>query len=197
MRSQGYFDKKYVNELKQMFNLQYLGHDILAGVAVALVAIPLSLAIALASGVPPSTALISSIIGGFIAALFGGTTLGITGPAVAMSVLISQCMATYGMSGLLIMGMLCGILQIIFGAFKLGRFTKLIPSPVVAAFIAAIGFIILVGELPKALQIPYLHEGGFINAIVHINDYAKHVAVIHLALALVTITLIIILPRLI
>ncbi|MDQ5920083.1 MAG: carbonic anhydrase [Pseudomonadota bacterium] len=197
MFSRGYFDKKYFSELLDMLSSRYLINDILAGLAVALVAIPLSLAIAMASSVPPGIALISSVVGGFIAAIFGGTTLAITGPAVAMSILISQCISSYGIISLLFMGVICGLLQILFGVFKLGRFTKLIPTPVVSAFITAIGFIIIIGELPKALQLPNLQHSSFIYVITHINHYIQQIELHPLLITLFTIVLIFSLPRII
>src|SRR6478736_5984271 len=121
MKQRLYFDLSYLTaELKAMLQLKYLRDDIIAGIIVALVAIPLSLAVAMASLVPPEVGLISAIIGGFIAAIFGGTTLAVTGPAVAMTVLIAQCIQNYGMGSVLIMGLICGILQIVCGLLRLG-----------------------------------------------------------------------------
>ena len=89
MKQKLYFDTNYLStELKAMFTMKFLLNDFIAGIVVALIAIPLSLAVAMASSVPPEIGLISAIIGGVVAAIFGGTTLAITGPAIAMTVLI-------------------------------------------------------------------------------------------------------------
>ncbi len=191
-----YFDTRYLkSELSTIFKKSYLLNDLFAGVIVALVAIPLSMAVAIASSVPLETALISAIIGGIIAAIFGGTTLSITGPAVAMSVLISQCIAHYGLSNLLVMGVICGILQIVFGILRLGRFTKLIPHPVVSAFIAAIGLIIIFGQLPQIFQVSNPAPEQLFSIITHFQYYVNHMQISSLLIALLTIILVIILPR--
>lgn len=118
-----------------------------AGLCVAVVAIPISLAVAMAANVAPAIGLISAIAGGIIAAIFGGTRYTITGPAIGMSILIAECMQNNGLTGLFIIGLTCGILQISLGVFKLGHLVKLIPLPVISAFIAAIGFLICVEQI--------------------------------------------------
>jgi MFS superfamily sulfate permease-like transporter len=130
-----------------MFKSQFLLQDLVAGFSVAVFAIPLSLAVAMAANVAPSIALSSAIIGGIIAAIFGGTRYTITGPAIAMSILIAECIQNSGMIGLFIIGLTCGILQIALGVFRIGHIIKLIPAPVISAFIAAIGFFICVEQL--------------------------------------------------
>ena len=196
MKQRIFFDSKYLaNEYKAIFSKKYLLNDIIAGLVVAIIAIPLCLAVAMASSVPPEIGLISSIIGGIVAAIFGGTTLAITGPAIAMTVLISQCIQSYGMGSLLVMGIICGILQIIFGVLRLGRFTKLIPAPVVSAFIAAIGFIIFFGQLPVALQINEPAQQNIFYVFNHIGIYATHFESAIFLIALLTVALVAILPR--
>lgn len=197
MKIRTYFDAEYLkSEFRPMISRKYLINDIIAGIIVALVAIPLSLAVAMASSVPPEIGLISAVIGGTVAAIFGGTTLAITGPAIAMTVIISQCIQAYGMSSLLVMGMICGALQIGFGMLRFGRFTKLIPAPVVSAFIAAIGFIIFFGQLPKAFQLNETGQAQNISYVVnHIQLYTNHMTSAVFMIALLTIILVVVLPR--
>ena len=196
MTSGKYFGSKYLKaELSPIFKINHLPQDIIAGIIVALVAIPLSLAVAIASSVPPEIGLISAIFGGIIAAIFGGTTLAITGPAIAMTVIISQCIQEYGMGSLIIMGMICGILQILFGMFSLGRFTKLIPVPVVSAFIAAIGFIIFFGQLPKAFQLNNQDKQNIFYVFSHLKIYSEHINSPVFLIAILTIVLVIMLPK--
>lgn len=196
MQTRLHFDIKYLkSELAQMFSSRYLLNDLTAGLIVALVAIPLSLAVALASSVPPEVGLISSVIGGIVAAIFGGTTLAITGPAIAMTVIISQCVQNYGISSLLIMGTICGGLQILFGVLRLGRFTKLIPRPIVSAFIAAIGVIIVIGQLPSVFQVSAPDQRHLLSVITHTMYYVQHMNGTAALITLLTIVLVIILPR--
>jgi carbonic anhydrase len=191
-----YFDTKYlISELKPMFGLKYLREDIFAGITVACIAIPLSLAIAMASSVSPGVGLISAIIGGIIAACFGGTRLAVTGPAAAMAILIANCVETYGLAGLLVIGLICGILQIAFGLFRLGRFARLVPLPVIAAFTAGIGFIIFVGQLPKALQLPTPDQNHVFYVIQHISHYITSMNRMAFVLAIITIFILRILPK--
>jgi carbonic anhydrase len=196
MKQKLYFDSKYLaTELCNMLKPKYLFNDLLAGIIVALVAIPLSLAVAMASGVPAEVGLISAIIGSIVAAFFGGTTLAITGPAIAMTVLISQCVQKYGLSSLIVMGLICGVLQIVFGVLRFGRFTKLIPSPVVSAFIAAIGFIIFFGQLPKAFELSSPEQQNIYYVFHHLGIYADHLNSAVFMIALLTIILVALLPR--
>ena len=178
-----------------MFKSQYLFNDLMAGIIVALVAIPLSLAVALASGVDPEIGIISAIVGSFVAAIFGGTTLAITGPAIAMTVLISQCIAQYGVSSLIVMGLICGVLQVIFGVLGFGRFTKLIPAPVVSAFISAIGFIIFFGELPKAFELQEPSGQNIYHVFDHLGIYAHHLNSAVFLICFLTILIVAILPK--
>jgi carbonic anhydrase len=192
-----YFETKYLkNELAPIFKPAFLLNDILAGIVVALVAIPLSLAVAIASSVPPEIGLISAIIGGIIAAIFGGSTLAITGPAVGMTVIIAQTIQQYGYSGLLIMGLICGLLQIACGIFQLGRYTKLIPEPVVSAFIAALGIIIFVGQLPRALQLDRISGYNVFTTLKDISLVWREIPGNVFYLILLTMALVFILPKL-
>jgi carbonic anhydrase len=196
MRSWLNFDFNYfVNELKPMFKKQYLRDDIFAGLTVACVAIPLSLAVAMASHLEPGVGLISAIIGSIIAAFFGGTRLAVTGPAAAMAVLIASCVETFGVAGLLVIGLICGFLQLIVGLLGLGRFAKLVPLPVISAFTAGIGFIIFIGQLPKALQLPAPDQNDVLAVIKHIGSYILHMNPMAFVLALITVIILKVMPR--
>ncbi|MFN8769983.1 MAG: SulP family inorganic anion transporter [Neisseriaceae bacterium] len=191
-----YFDFSYFkNELKSMASKNCWREDIFAGITVACVAIPLSLAIAMASGAAPGVGLISAIIGGIVAAIFGGTRLAVTGPAAAMAVLIASCVSKYGLGGLLVVGLICGALQIVCGLLRFGRFAKLVPLSVVSAFTAGIGFIIFVGQLPKALQLPAPDENQIFNVIIHIGSYITHMNPMAFVFAIITILILKIMPR--
>lgn len=189
-------DLKYLkDELSPIFSKKYLREDIVAGITVASVAIPLSLAIAMASGLDPAVGLISAIIGGIVAALLGGTTLAVTGPTATMAVLIANVVSNYGVTGLVVCGLICGILQIISGILNLGKYTRMVPLSAVSAFTAAIGFIIIIGQLPKALQLPPPSESKVLDVIVHIGNYITHMSPMSFVLALLTLIILKTLPR--
>lgn len=169
----GHFDlgiKKLWPEWKDLFSRRYLKEDTFAGLTVACIAIPLSLAIALASGVSPGVGLVSAIIAGIVCAFFGGTPLGVSGPAAAMSILIATQVEKFGLSGLLIIGLVCGLLQVFSGVFRLGRLAKFVPSPVIAGFTAGIGAIIILGQLPRALGLPAPDQSHIFEVIPHIGN---------------------------
>jgi hypothetical protein len=119
-------------EWRAIFSPKWLKEDFIAGLSVACVAIPLCFAIALASGVHPEVGLISAIIGGIFCALFGGTAFSVSGPAAAMSVLMASNIEKYGLEGVLFIGFLCGLLQLLTGAVGLGNITRFVPTPVIA-----------------------------------------------------------------
>ena len=154
---------------RSLLNRQYIRDDLFAGVTVALVAIPLSLAIALASGVEPAVGLVTAIVAGIVCALFGGNPLAVSGPAAAMSILVAMVVARYGMAGLIVVGFVCGALQILTGVFRLGRFVRLMPLPVIEGFTAGIGAIIIIGQLPRALGLPAPDESHIVDVITHIG----------------------------
>ena len=182
-------------EWGRLFSRQGLKEDAIAGVTVAFVAVPLSLAIALASGVPPAAGLVAAIVGGTAAALFGGTPLAVSGPAAAMAVLVLSVIQTFGLGGLLLVGFGSGLLQLLTGVVGWGRFVRFVPLPVIAGFTAGIGAIIFIGQLPRALGLPPPDVAHVLDVVVHIGDLVTEVQPAALALALCTVAIVLGLPR--
>src|SRR5262252_4782666 len=116
--------------------------DVLAGLVVGVVALPLSMALAIASGVPPHHGLYTAIVAGSIAAVCGGSKFQVTGPTAAFVVVLSPIVARHGLAGLLTAGMLAGVILTIMGAARLGRFVEFIPYPVTTGFTAGIATVI-------------------------------------------------------
>jgi SulP family sulfate permease len=121
--------------------------NLTAGLTVGIVALPLSMGLAIASGVPPQHGLYTAIIGGFVIALAGGSKVNISGPTAAFVVILFPIVQHYGISGLLISGMLSGVILIGLGLLKVGRFIQAIPYPVVIGFTAGIGTVIAFFQL--------------------------------------------------
>jgi carbonic anhydrase len=169
--------------------------DLVAATSVALLAIPLSLAIALASGVPPAAGLASAIVAGVVAAWFGGTPLSVTGPAAAMAVLIMNVVEHHGMGGLLVITLAVGLLQLLMGVLGFGRVALLVPLPVIEGFTAGIGAIILVGQLPRALGLAPPDESHFIDVITHIGDLIHETRAGALIVALSSLAICMLAPR--
>jgi MFS superfamily sulfate permease-like transporter len=138
-------------EWKRMFNKESLFTDISAGVTVGCIAVPLSLAIALASGVPAEVGLVTAAVSGIAGGLLGGTTLAVTGPAAAISLLVVGAVEAHGLEALPVITLGCGALQLASGMTRLGVVAKLVPVSVIAGFTTGVGTLILTGQLPKAL----------------------------------------------
>jgi carbonic anhydrase len=182
-------------EWKSFFTTQYLLADTIAGITVAFVAIPLSLAIALASGYPPGAGLITAIIAGIVCALFGGTKLAVSGPAAAMAVLIGTNVEKFGIEGVVLICLFTGVLQLLSGVFGFGKFARYVPLPVIAGFTAGIGVIIMIGQLPRAFGLLPPKESDVISVFTHLNQYFHEINGSCLLLVVLTIIIIRGLPK--
>ncbi|MFN3274884.1 MAG: SulP family inorganic anion transporter [Paracoccus sp. (in: a-proteobacteria)] len=125
--------------------------DLQAGLTVAIVALPLSLAIAIASGVPPDRGLVTAIVGGFLVSALGGTRHQIGGPAGAFIVLVAACVSAIGIEGLILATVMSGIMLAILGALRLGGAIRFVPYPVILGFTAGIAVIIGASQLSDLL----------------------------------------------
>lgn len=126
--------------------------DLLAGTVVFLVALPLCLGIANASGVEPFAGLVSGIVGGLVVAVLSGSRLSVSGPAAGLVVIVVDGIAQLGsFSAFLLAVLLSGAIQFGFGMLKAGRFAAYVPSPVIKGMLAAIGVLLIVKQFPLAL----------------------------------------------
>lgn len=128
-----------------------VGPNIAAGITVALVALPLNMALAIACGLPASVGLVSGAVAGVIGAVFGGASLQITGPEVALAPITFEILSRHGFGGLLAVTLLAGLMQIALGVLRVGRLVHAIPVPVVGGFLAAVGILVLNSQLPALL----------------------------------------------
>lgn len=154
------YTPKLVTVLKERYGLESLKADALSGLTVAIVALPLSMAIAIASGVTPDRGLYTSIIGGFIVSAFGGSRFQIGGPAGAFIVLVSATVAQHGVDGLLLAAFLSGIMLLAVGLLRLGSFIKYIPYPVTVGFTAGIAIIIFASQIKDLFGLTLDNEPG-------------------------------------
>lgn len=141
------FLPKTVTVLREGYSAGDLRADILAGLTVAIVALPLSMAIAIASGVGPERGLYTTIIGGFLVSALGGSRFQIGGPAGAFIVLVSACVMQIGLEGLILATFLSGFFLMAAGALRLGTYIKFIPYPVTVGFTAGIAVIIFASQM--------------------------------------------------
>lgn len=145
------YTPKLVTVLREGYDLAAFKADALAGLTVAIVALPLSMAIAIASGVGPERGLYTAIVGGFLVSLLGGSRFQIGGPAGAFIVLVAATVAQHGVEGLLLATFLSGLMLMAVGWLRLGTFVKFIPYPVTVGFTAGIAIIILASQLKDLL----------------------------------------------
>lgn len=149
-----YLKPKFFSTIKNYTKEQFV-KDVVAGVIVAIIALPLSIALALASGVEPACGIYTAIAAGFFVSFFGGSRVQIAGPTAAFASIVAGIVATQGMDGLVIATILAGLILILMGVFKLGSLIKFIPNTITVGFTAGIAVTILVGQIKDFLGLTY------------------------------------------
>ena len=129
------------------YTKEQLVKDIIAGIIVAIIALPLSIALALASGVGPEQGIYTAIVAGFLISFFGGSKVQIAGPTAAFATIVAGIIARNGIDGLIVATMIAGVLLILMGIFRLGSLIKFIPYTITTGFTAGIAVTIVIGQL--------------------------------------------------
>ncbi len=145
------FTPKLITVLREGYGLAGFRADVVAGLTVAIVALPLSMAIAIASGVTPDRGLYTAIVGGFFVSLLGGSRFQVGGPAGAFIVLVAQTVQNHGLDGVILATMMAGVFLIAAGFLRLGTYVKFIPYPVTVGFTAGIAVIIFASQIKDLL----------------------------------------------
>ncbi len=145
------FKPKFFSLLRLGISKKQVTRDILAGVVVGVVALPLAIAFAVASGVSPEKGLITAIVAGFIISVLGGSRVQIGGPTGAFIIIVYGIVEQYGVDGLIISTVLAGIILILFGLLKLGTLLKYFPHPLVVGFTSGIALVIFSTQIKDAL----------------------------------------------
>jgi SulP family sulfate permease len=145
------FEPKLLTVLREGYSLQQLGHDAVAGIVVGIVALPLAIAFAIASGVAPAQGIYTAIVAGFLISALGGSRVQIGGPTGAFIVLVFEIVHRFGYDGLAVATILAGGLLITMGLARLGGVIQYIPYPVTVGFTAGIAVIVVAGQVPDAL----------------------------------------------
>ena len=148
------------------YSVKQFGSDVVSGIIVAIIALPLSIALALASGVGPEEGLYTAIVAGFIISFLGGSRVQIAGPTAAFATIVAGIVATKGMEGLALATIFAGILLILMGVFRLGSLIKFIPYTITTGFTAGIAVTILVGQIKDFLGLTY-PAGREIDQLAH------------------------------
>lgn len=171
--------------------------NIIAGLIVGVVALPLAMAFAIASGVKPEQGLYTSIIAGLCVGIFGGSRIQIAGPTGAFIVILASITAEFGVAGLQIATLLAGIILLVMGLLKLGDVIKFIPTPVIVGFTSGIGVIIFVGEWKDffGLSVHLPLDASFYQKITLLSQALPHLNLITTLLAILSLILVLITPK--
>jgi len=145
------FKPKFFSILKGGYSKEQFQKDFFAGIIVGIVALPLAIAFAVASGVTPDKGLVTAIIAGFIISVLGGSRVQIGGPTGAFIVIVYGIIQQYGLEGLMISTMMAGIFLILFGVLRLGSVLKFIPHPLIVGFTSGIALVIFSTQIKQAL----------------------------------------------
>jgi SulP family sulfate permease len=183
------FTPKLVTILRERYGLGDLRADVVAGLTVAIVALPLSMAIAIASGVTPDRGLYTAIIGGFVVSALGGSRFQIGGPAGAFIVLVAATVEQHGVDGLILATMLSGLILLAVGFLRLGTFIKYIPYPVTVGFTSGIAVVIFASQLKELLGLTLTGKepGAFIPKLQALGEALPSVNMAAIAVTAVTI----------
>ena len=148
------FHPKLFSLIRSGIGKKQVTNDIFAGIVVGIVALPLSIAFAVASGVSPERGLITAIVAGFVISILGGSRVQIGGPTGAFVILIFGIVGQYGINGLIISTMMAGVLLMFFGFLKLGTLLKYFPHPLIVGFTSGIALVIFSTQIRDALGLP-------------------------------------------
>ncbi len=191
------FTPKLLTTLKEGYHKKAFLNDLIAGLIVGTVALPLAIAFGIASGVTPQQGLITAIVAGFIISALGGSRVQIGGPTGAFIVVIYGVVQKFGVNGLLIATMLAGVLVLIMGLCNLGSVIKFIPAPVITGFTSGIAIIIFSSQIKDLLGLPMgAVPADLIEKWAAYGEYFSRLNWYAAALAALTLAIIIYSPKL-
>lgn len=174
---------------------RHWAHNLVAGVIVGVVALPLAMAFAIASGVKPEQGIYTAIVGGLLVSLFGGSRLQIAGPTGAFIVILAGVTAKYGVDGLQLATMMAGIILFLLGISRLGALIKFIPDPVILGFTAGIGVIIWVSQWKDFFGLPAVQGEHFHQKLWHLLQALPELHLATTLLALLSLALLLWVPK--
>lgn len=145
--------------------------DVVAGLTVAMVALPLALAFGVASGLGAAAGIVTAIIAGVLAAVFGGSNLQVSGPTGAMTVVLLPIVAQFGVGGVLVVGLIAGVFLIALAVAGVGRYMQFVPLPVVEGFTLGIAVIIGLQQIPAALGLQVSEDRVVMGAVIAIREW--------------------------
>lgn len=182
---------------REGYGLSDLRQDVMAGLTIGTVAVPLSMALAIATGVPPQYGLYTAIVAGAIIALTGGARFNVSGPTAAFVVILFPIVQQYGLGGLLIASMMAGVILVVLGLSRMGRLIEFVPYPVVLGFTAGIAVVIATLQVPDflGLEVGKLGE-HFIDNVGQIIASLPTIAPLELGIGAFSLAVMLLWPRL-
>lgn len=185
------FEPKFITVLKEGYSLKIFREDLFAGIIVGIVALPLSIAFAIASGVKPEQGLITAVVAGFLISAFSGSRVQIGGPTGAFIVVIYGIVQQYGYEGLAVATIMAGFMLILLGLLRMGDVIKYIPYPVTVGFTSGIAVIIFTTQIKDffGFPIPSMPE-HFIQKWIVFSQYLPSVNIQSLFIGLLTIVIV-------
>ena len=186
------FKPKLFTLLKNGISKEQVLKDVIAGSIVGIVALPLAIAFAVASGVPPEKGIITAIVAGFVISIFGGSRVQIGGPTGAFIIILYTIIQEYGIDGLLISTIMAGVILIVFGIFRLGNLLKYFPHPLIVGFTSGIAVVIFSTQIKDALgleidKLPADFFGKWQLYFEHIHDINIYALIITVMTILITV----------
>lgn len=167
--------------------------DVIAGIIVAIIALPLSIALALASGVTPEKGIYTAITAGFVISFLGGSRVQIAGPTAAFATIVAGIVAKNGMEGLILATMMAGVILIIMGVLRLGNLIKFIPYTITTGFTSGIAVTILVGQIKDFLGLTVVTEEPLIETMDKLKAVFEFIGTINVEAVIVGVVCMIIL----
>jgi len=178
-----------------LFGRAHWARNLLAGLIVGVVALPLGMAFAIASGVKPEQGLYTAVVAGLAVSLFGGSRLQIAGPTGAFVVILSAVTAEHGVGGLMVATLMAGAMLVLLGVARLGSFVRFIPNPVIVGFTAGIGVIIFVGQWKDFFGLPAVTGAHFHDKLWHLLVALPGAHPATTAIAVMSLALLVVTPR--
>ncbi|MBQ2846880.1 MAG: sulfate permease [Clostridia bacterium] len=191
------FQPKLFSSLKA-YNGKKFANDLIAGVIVAIIALPLSIALAIASGVSPEKGLYTAIVAGFVIAFIGGSNVNISGPTAAFATIVAGIVAQFGTGGLVIATIMAGLILIIMGIFRFGSLIKYIPHTITTGFTSGIALTIVIGQIKDFLGLTFEEGTHAVETVEKLEAVAKSITTFNwqaLVVGLAAMAILIVWPK--
>lgn len=174
------FKPMLLSDMKN-YSVKQFSKDLIAGIIVAIIALPLSIALAIASGVSPEAGIYTAVAAGLITSLLGGSSVQIAGPTAAFATIVAGIVATKGTSGLAAATVMAGIFLVIMGFFKLGNLIKYIPFSITTGFTAGIALTLAIGQLKDFAGVVYMNGEAPIETTEKLGAFFANISTVNMS----------------